>query len=63
MSLSNAVIYSREGSIVTISLNRPEKLNALNNELKQGLLVAVQRASIDDGIRAVILTGCGKLSA
>lgn len=60
MALSNAVIYSHEGNIATISLNRPKKFNSLDNELRQGLLASVQQASIDEAIRAVILTGCGK---
>lgn len=55
-----AVLESREGAILTLTLNRPDKLNALNVELVQALLRGLERAAQDDSIRCVILTGAGR---
>jgi enoyl-CoA hydratase/carnithine racemase len=41
-------------------MNRPEKRNALNSELTQGLLDALQRAEEDDSVGCVVLTGAGQ---
>jgi len=54
------VIYAREGAVATITLNRPEVLNAINEALITGLLEAVRRAAGDDTVRAVVLTGSGR---
>lgn len=43
-----------------IRMNRPDKLNALNTELTQGLLDALNAADNDDAVRAVVLAGEGK---
>ena len=42
-----------------LTMNRPEKRNALNSELTQALLHALQRADTDEGVGCVILTGAG----
>jgi enoyl-CoA hydratase/carnithine racemase len=54
------VLESRDGAVVTISLNRPDRLNALNLDLTQGLRNALARAAADDNVRAVVLTGSGR---
>jgi 2-(1,2-epoxy-1,2-dihydrophenyl)acetyl-CoA isomerase len=50
---------SREGSVLTITLNRPEVLNALNEEMHRGLAAALAAAGSAD-VRAVVLTGAGR---
>src|SRR5687768_12879779 len=55
--MGNTVLLEREGSIVTLTLNRPEKLNALNAELLGDLDAAL--ASLTDDVACVILTGAG----
>jgi 2-(1,2-epoxy-1,2-dihydrophenyl)acetyl-CoA isomerase len=50
---------SREGAVLTITLNRPDVLNALNAAAHEQLLAALGHAS-DPGIRAVVLTGAGR---
>ncbi|MDE1145606.1 MAG: crotonase/enoyl-CoA hydratase family protein [Azospirillaceae bacterium] len=45
--------------VATLTLNRPEKLNALNYALVDALLAALDVLEGDDGVRAVILTGAG----
>jgi enoyl-CoA hydratase/carnithine racemase len=57
---SPVVLESREGAVATITLNRPERLNALNVELGVALLAALRRASADSTVRAIVLTGAGR---
>lgn len=54
------IIESREGAVVTLTLNRPERLNALNSHLAVALNEALQRIAADDNIRVVVLTGAGR---
>lgn len=54
------VLHDREGSVATITLNRPDVLNALNEPLACALLEEIERASADPRIRAVVLTGAGR---
>ncbi|MFI5255073.1 MAG: enoyl-CoA hydratase-related protein [Candidatus Limnocylindrales bacterium] len=44
----------------TLTLDRPEALNALDRELKEVLLAAVRGASLDPNVRALVLTGAGR---
>jgi 2-(1,2-epoxy-1,2-dihydrophenyl)acetyl-CoA isomerase len=53
------VEVTREGSILTITLNRPEVLNALNRSVHAGLFAALERAQ-DPTVRAVVITGAGR---
>ncbi len=54
------LLESREGSIVTLTMNRPDRLNALNNELSTALNDALSRIGADDSVHVVILTGEGR---
>jgi 2-(1,2-epoxy-1,2-dihydrophenyl)acetyl-CoA isomerase len=49
----------REGAVLTITLNRPDVLNAFNGELHKALNAALKEAR-DDEIRAVVITGAGR---
>lgn len=53
------VLYSLDGDVATIRMNRPEALNALSLQLGKDLAAAVKQ-SISDNARAVILTGSGR---
>ena len=53
------VLYSLDGAVATIQMNRPEALNALSLQLGKDLATAVKKA-ISDKARAVILTGSGR---
>ena len=55
-----SVLVSVEAGVATITLNRPEKLNALNPEMHQLLRAALERATDEPAIRAVLLTGTGR---
>jgi 2-(1,2-epoxy-1,2-dihydrophenyl)acetyl-CoA isomerase len=50
----------RSGAVVTITLDRPDRGNALSAQLKTELLDAVTEAAADNEVRAVVLTGAGK---
>lgn len=54
------VLIEREGAIATLTLNRPDRLNALNNALLSGLRDAMQELARDDSVHAVIVTGAGR---
>ena len=54
------LLESREGSIVTLTMNRPDRLNALNNELSIALNEAISRIGADNSIHVVVLTGEGR---
>jgi enoyl-CoA hydratase len=53
------LIESRDG-VATLTLNRPEKLNALNYALIDRMLAILYDIEIDDSVRAIILTGAGE---
>jgi 2-(1,2-epoxy-1,2-dihydrophenyl)acetyl-CoA isomerase len=50
---------SREGAVLTITLNRPEVLNAFNTEMHKALAAALKEARTPD-VRAVVITGAGR---
>src|SRR5258708_1512155 len=54
------VTYERDGKIVTLTLNRPEKLNAFNDELVGVLGEALHRFDMDDEAEVAILCGTGR---
>jgi 2-(1,2-epoxy-1,2-dihydrophenyl)acetyl-CoA isomerase len=53
------VLTSREEAVLTITLNRPDKLNAFNAALHKGFASALRDARADD-VRAVVITGAGR---
>jgi enoyl-CoA hydratase/carnithine racemase len=55
-----AVISRHDGAIAWVKLNRPERLNAMNRQLVDGLSEALARAEADPSVRAVILHGEGR---
>ena len=55
-----SILVSVEAGIETITLNRPEKLNALNPEMHQLLRAALERAAVEPEIRVMIITGAGR---
>ncbi len=46
--------------VATLTLNRPDALNALNSQLRRELLAAIKAAARDEGTRAVVITGAGR---
>jgi enoyl-CoA hydratase len=54
------VLYESGGSVATLTLNRPERLNAITDELARDLRAALQRAWDDDAVHAIRLRGAGR---
>jgi methylglutaconyl-CoA hydratase len=57
---TQAVLYAVEGAIATLTLNRPEKRNALNYAMLEQLKSSLRKANDDTSINAIIITGAGK---
>ena len=54
------VQYEVDNSVATVTLNRPDRLNAITNQLENELLDAMRTADLDDDVRVIVLTGAGK---
>ena len=54
------ILYSVDNSVARITLNRPEKRNALNDALIAEIKHGLERAAADDGVRVIVITGAGK---
>ncbi len=54
------LLYDVSEHVATITLNRPEKLNALSADLTAGVAEYIDRAWTDDGVRVVVITGAGR---
>ena len=54
------ILYEIKSSLLTITLNRPEKLNAFNAAMEPEIVDAIGRADGDDDVRAIIFTGAGR---
>ncbi len=54
------LLVEQDGSVLTITMNRPEKLNAFNDTMLQEMTEAVEAAAQDDTIRCVVITGAGR---
>ena len=57
---SPVVIETLAGGVMTLTLNRPERMNAFNAAVHEALAAAFTRAETDDGCRVVMITGSGK---
>lgn len=58
--MSDTVRYETDGAVATVTLNRPDALNAMSGELLEALLGRVQQAADDEAVRCVVLTGAGR---
>ena len=57
---NNTVLYEKNENIAVVTLNRPERLNAITRELLSGLIEQLETAGKDTDVVAVILTGAGE---
>ena len=53
------ILYDIDNLIATITLNRPDKLNAWTSEMDKEVRHAVEAAAADGNVRAIVLTGAG----
>lgn len=58
--MSTTVLYAVADRVATLTLNRPERLNAINPELRRELRAAVERADADADVHVIVLQGAGK---
>ncbi|HET7875914.1 MAG TPA: crotonase/enoyl-CoA hydratase family protein [Methylomirabilota bacterium] len=56
----STVLYQRDGRIARLTLNRPAKLNAINDAMPRELEAAVARANQDDQVHVIVLSGAGR---
>jgi enoyl-CoA hydratase/carnithine racemase len=54
------LLYAVEDGVATITLNRPEKLNAFNTQMMKDMIAAFDATDADDAVRCVIATGAGR---
>ncbi len=55
------IILKKEDHIATITMNRPERMNALNEQMLRELVAALDDLARDDDVRVVVLTGAGRV--
>ena len=60
MSQSDLVLFSVDNHVALITVNDPERRNAVTGEMSKQLRAAVERAEADPGVHAVVVTGAGK---
>lgn len=60
MSESQFILLDVQERVATITLNRPERLNALGQSMREDLLTALQRVRDDERVRVVLITGAGR---
>ena len=53
------LLYGVDGKVATITLNRPDRMNALSRNLEAEIHRALDEADADRNVRAIILTGAG----
>ena len=56
---SDDLLVARDGGVLTLTLNRPDVYNALDWKTREAMVAALQEASADLAVRAVVLTGAG----
>ena len=60
MSDNNEILFEKHDNVGILTLNRPERLNALSGNVTQGSLQIIEQLSADRSVRALIITGAGR---
>ena len=58
--MSDILLYEVSDGIATLTLNRPEKLNAFNQEMLDRWVACLESARVDEAVRVIVVTGAGK---
>jgi len=58
--MDRVLLESLEDGVLTLTMNRPDRLNALNGEMLQSLQEAITRAATDPAVGVIVLTGAGR---
>jgi 2-(1,2-epoxy-1,2-dihydrophenyl)acetyl-CoA isomerase len=56
----SSVLVDDDGAVRIVTLNRPDRLNALDDECRRALLAALEHAAADSDVRVIVLTGAGR---
>src|SRR5438067_13722753 len=54
------VLVNQDGAVVTLTLNRPEKLNPLGEGMREGLTAALAMVARESAVRVAVITGAGR---
>jgi enoyl-CoA hydratase/carnithine racemase len=54
------ILYEQSGPVLTLTMNRPEALNALTRQMRRELCHAIDRGAAEDAVRAIVITGAGR---
>ena len=60
MSNENPLLVERRGPILILTMNRPDRLNALNRPMQQAFEDQFRAADADPSIRVIVITGAGR---
>jgi enoyl-CoA hydratase/carnithine racemase len=60
MTETDDILYEVADKVATVTLNRPDKMNAWSPDMEAAFRAAIQRAATDSGARAIVITGAGK---
>jgi enoyl-CoA hydratase len=58
--VSAVLKFEAKNAVAVLTLNRPEKLNALSNDLLNAIVDTLDRIELDGTLRAVVITGAGQ---
>jgi enoyl-CoA hydratase len=58
--MSEVILEEREGRVAVLTINRPDKLNALNQQVRDDMLEILAHLETDDGVGVVVITGAGE---
>lgn len=58
--MNDPVLVKREGPVALVTLNRPERMNAVNNALRTALIQILGELNRDDAVRAIVIVGAGE---
>src|SRR5215831_6864019 len=60
MTSHEQILYDVADGVATVTLNRPDKLNAWTAQMEKEVQAAMAQAEADDGVRVIVLTGAGR---
>jgi enoyl-CoA hydratase len=58
--MAETIIREQEGRVAIITINRPDKMNALNQQVRDEVIAALDEIDVDDSIGVVVITGSGE---
>lgn len=59
-TIDQTVLYQVDGAVATLTLNRPERMNTMSQQLLEEVTAALESAAGDDAVRVLVMTGAGR---